>query len=276
VDYLNPETLVANGVTIYEKDSLGNFIYGTERLAADQRLGVRALVDAGKNDPHVVRLAAFMRMITVFHDPDLWALRTQGSSTSDDRHLHSRGLNAITMLRKWYQERPHRFRYQFVVSGLMAAFPRAVHDVDFAEAGQTLAMQIYAPGRENPSPLAGEANGLLQMLVLLCNIANGDANGVVAIDEPENCLHPFAIRCFLRLARAFTARHGITLILTTHSPALLDELGPYLESIFVMRSGDHVLPKPITAVRDTTWLENFRLGNVYTDGEIGSNDDPAS
>lgn len=276
VDYLNPETLVVNGLTVYEKDSLGKFIYGTEALGADQRLGVRALVDAGRKDPHVARLANFMKSITVFHDPDLWALRTQGSSTSDDRQLHSRGLNAITMLRKWHQERPHRVRYQFVLDGLKAAFPGAVADVDFGEAGQTLVMQIYKPGRETPSPLASEANGVLQLLVLLCDVAGGDRGGVVAIDEPENCLHPFAIRCFLRVASAYARRENITLILTTHSPALLDELGGDLESVFVMRTGDHVLPEPLVKVRDPAWLENFRLGNVYSDGEIGSNDDPES
>lgn len=278
VDFLADESLVLGDRVIFEKDSLGNFKYGVERLASQSVLGLRALIALGKPDPELAQMAAVLRRITVFHDPDLWSLRTQGSRTTDDRHLHSRGTNALTMLRRWSQERPLRNRYQFVVDGLKTAFPRLVTDIDFQEAGQTLVARLYRPGREEPGPLASEANGVLQLLVLLCDLAASDDGGLVAIDEPEDSLHPYALRCFIRRASAWTAQRGITLVLATHSTVLLDEFSATPERVFIMRpsgsdAGGEIAPTRLVPFRDARWLASFKLGELYEQGEIGSNED---
>jgi len=273
VDYLADEVLRDGDEVVYSKDSLGNFVHGDFRPSSDQRLGLRALHDADRLKGSALDLVAFFRSITVFHDPDLWTLRSQGSRTTDNRHVHSRGVNAITMLRRWHQERPSRFKYDFVVNGLNAAFPGLVEDIDFSEAGQSLHAQFYAPGHELPTPLSSEANGVLAMLILLCELADGNEGGVVAIDEPENSLHPFAIRRFWSTASQWARIRKLTLLLATHSSSLLDELNGLPEQIHVLRTNQRPGPERLDELFDRGWLANFRNGELHVDGELGSNDE---
>jgi predicted ATPase len=142
------------------------------------------------------------KSIRVYHDPDIWSLRIQGSPTGVDTVLHSRGINAFAVLRMWNERREHRHRHQFVLDGLRAAFPSICGDLDFESAGQTTFVRLWPPGSELPSPIANEANGVLALLVYLCDLASGEPGGLVAIDEPENSLHPHALRVLLESAEA--------------------------------------------------------------------------
>lgn len=216
--------------------------------------------------------------VRVFHDPALWSLRTQGSSTATTADLHSRSTNAFAMLRMWNERREHRHRYQFVHEGLRNAFPANCDDLDFESAGQTTVVRVWPPNSELPVPIANEANGLLAMLVYLCNIASSDPGGLVAIDEPENSLHPFALRELIENARAWSEAHDTTIVLATHSPVILDTLGPDPTKIWVMRSDAGPAPNPIRLdrLKNPDWLRNFTLGTLLATGELGSNDDAAA
>ncbi|MEO5726134.1 MAG: AAA family ATPase, partial [Byssovorax sp.] len=176
--------------------------------------------------------------------------------------LHSRGTNALTLLRRWSQERAHRHRYQFVVDGLKAAFPGTVSDLEFKEAGTTLVANVFRPGIEQPSPLANEANGVLQLLVLFCEVAAAEDESVVAIDEPENGLHPYALRRFLSRTSRWAKQHNVTVLLATHSTVLLDELSPHPEQVFVMKAAEEGEPVPtrLDKLCNPEWLAMSRCG----------------
>jgi predicted ATPase len=276
-DYLSEERFMDGQRELFSRDSLGNFSYGGERLEPSPHLGLRVLMDRGAHEPSLRRVASFVQDISVYHDPDLWTLRVQGSSTTEDRHLHFRGANALTMLRRWYQERDNRHRYQFVIEGLSAALPNSVSELDFVAAGNTLVARIYKPGRELPSPLNSEANGVLQMLVLLCNVAAAERGSVVAIDEPENSLHPYALRRFLDRTRRWARQHDLTVLLATHSTVILDELSAHPEQVYVMMAPAEAAPMPtrLDMLCDREWLTGFKLGDLYEQGELGSNEDKA-
>lgn len=275
VDSLTNESLHDGDTLVFSRDSLGNFEHRGERLTSDDRLALRAISDAQRDDPAVERLADIIKKIRVFHDPDLWGIRNQGSNSSLNRFLHARGSNAITMLRRWSQEKPNRHRHDFVVESLRAAFPSLISDIDFEEAGQTVVARVYHPGNDQSTSLRAEANGVLAMLVLACEIATVDQGGLVAIDEPENSLHPYAIRSFFRRAQSWIAKHDAALLLTTHSTVILDELQGSPERVFVMRRVPTTMPERLDLFRERDWLSNFRLGTLYADDEIGSNRDDA-
>jgi predicted ATPase len=232
-------------------------------------------MDRGTREPAVRAMAKFLQRIAVFGDFDLWTLRRQGSNTFDDRVLDSRGVNALTLLRRWSQDRANKHRYQFVVEGLSVAFPNTFAEMDFDEAGNTLVARIYPPGQESPSPLADEANGVLQLLVLFCAVASAEDESVIAIDEPENSLHPYALRAFLRRTERWARQHNLTVLLATHSTVLLDELTGHPEQVYVMKVSEPGKPVPsrLDQLCNRDWLENFKLGELYEQGEIGSNED---
>ncbi|WP_181790711.1 AAA family ATPase [Myxococcus llanfairpwllgwyngyllgogerychwyrndrobwllllantysiliogogogochensis] len=277
VDYMTNERFTEGTREIFSRDTLGNFSYGGERLDPSPQTGLRVLMDRGVHEPALRRMASFLKGIAVYHDPDLWTLRMLGSSTTEDRYLHSRSTNALTLLRRWHQERGSRDRYQFVIDGLNSAFPHTVSDLDFVEAGNTLVARVYRPGMELPSPLENEANGVLQLLVLFCNVAAAKDGSVVAIDEPENSLHPYALRRFLSRTSRWAKQHNLTVLLATHSTVLLDELSSHPEQVYVLKalSEGEPVPTRLDQLCDRDWLAGFKLGDLYEQGEIGSNEDEA-
>lgn len=262
---------------VFRRDSLGGFLFGTDRIEPAPLLGVRILMERGVHDPAVRSVAGLLQRIEVYHDPDLWTLRWQGSDRSDDRRLQARGANAITMLRAWHQDRRRQARLQFVLDGLNDAFPNMISALDFQEAGNTLVARFYRPGSEVPVPLSVEANGVLQLLLLLTMLGGAEEESVVAIDEPENGLHPFAVRAFLRIAERWGRQRRLTIILATHSTVLLDAVSPTPERVFVMKaeSPDRAVPTPLDELCDPDWLAGFTLGDLYSQDEIGSNLDGA-
>lgn len=210
VAYLTKEQLTERGREVFSRDSLGVFSYGEEQIEPNEKLGLRTLMDRGVHEPSVRVMVRFLQHISVYHDPDIYKLRWEGSRASDDRYLHSRGNNCLSLLRRWYQDKSNKHRYQFVIEGLSAAFPNTFEGVDFQEAGDTLVARIYRPDRELPSPLSDEANGVLQLLILFCEIANAEDESVIAIDEPENSLHPYVLRAFLHRTTRWAKQHNLT------------------------------------------------------------------
>lgn len=276
VETRTSERLTDHGREVFSRDSLGGFSYGAERLPPSPLLGLRVLMDRGVHEPALRRMASLLQAITVYYDPDLRTLR-EGSRTTDDRALAPRGTNAITLLRRWYQDRALRHRYDFVVEGLRAAFPGTIGDLDFVEAGTTLVARTYRPGSTDHVPLENEANGVLQLLVLFCAVAAADDGSLVAIDEPENGLHPYALRAFLRRTSRWARQHQLTVLLATHSTVLLDELSASPGQVFVMKAKDpgEPLPTQLDVLCDPEWLAQYKLGELYEQGEIGSNEDKA-
>jgi len=268
------EYLEDEGHEIFSRNLLERFNYGDEVIEANQKLGLRALMEKGVYESAVRNISLLFQNIRVYHDPDLWLLRYQGSDVSKDDFLHSRGTNVLTMLRKWFQDRTNRHRYQFVIEGLAAAFPNCFKELDFIEAGNVISARIYSSGQESSTRLADEANGVLQMLVLLCNVASTENGGLVAIDEPENGLHPYALQVFREYAIDWVKNHDVTLIFATHSMAFLNEQEDTPEQIFVMQtSPSDNSPIALSHLCNPDWLKNFDLGELYERSEIGSNRD---
>ena len=275
VDYVTDESLRRGDSVIFSRDSLGNLFVGGQRIevhGSDERLALRVVHDGDHNSPEVAAIVEQLKRFHVFHDPDLMALRSGGSRTGLDRNLASRSSNVFAILRSWSNQRQYRQRYQFVVDGLKACFPKLCADLDFEVAGQTVTVRLYPPGQELASPIGAEANGVLAALVLLCNVAAAEDGALVAIDEPENALHPYAIRAFMRRAERWARQHRVTVLLSTHSPVILDQLESTPAQIYIQDDEySEAGPVPLVEWRDREWLSNFRLGELYSDGELGSN-----
>lgn len=268
------ETLRQGDVVIFEREASNNFTYagGPERSPAGDRIGLEWAAALHPDDARVARVVNLLRNIRVSYDPDLRGLREGGSRVSEDRQLHARGHNVVAMLRKWRDRREDRPRFDFVDQGLRAAFPGVYDGLDFDTAGQTVTASIYRPGDETPNPISDEANGVLAMLVHLAQVASGDEGGIVAIDEPETSLHPYAIRRFVEHSREWARRRNLTVILPTHSPVLLDELNAEPDRVFVLERGDSPVPVRLDTMRDRAWLSSYTLGELYVGGEFAANE----
>jgi len=277
VDRLAAESLYAGERMIFARDSLGNFTLAPdERMVPDARLGLRAVLDTNRAIPEVVRMAEFVRSIDVYHDLDTYRLRTEGSNIAHSDRLHTRGANALAVLRRWRLERPEQWRYDNVLAALRAAFPNIVQDIDFQEAGTTVAGRVYPPGADTHVPVANEANGLISMLVSMCALVSCEPGGVVALDEAGDAMHPFALRVFLRQAEQLASRRNLVVLLASHNTVLIDHFNGSPARVFALGLGEGAMPVALDRLKDPEWLAQFLLGELYADGDLGSNSDVIS
>jgi ABC-type uncharacterized transport system ATPase subunit len=68
----------------------------------------------------------------------------------------------------------------------------------------------------------------------------------------------------------------LTILLTTHSPVLMNAFRDHPEQLYVMEDGAEVLPVPLDKLRDPDWLAHFELGDLYERGEFGAPGSPSA
>ena len=130
---------------------------------------------------------------------------------------------------------------------------------------------VHEKGMSTPISAAGLSDGTLRLLCLLAVLLDPTAPPLVCIEEPEIGLHPDAIRMIGELL--VEASERMQLIVTTHSPALVDALTAKPESAIVCErdfDGFTQLRRLQKADLDE-WLERYSLGELWRKGEIGGN-----
>jgi predicted ATPase len=115
------------------------------------------------------------------------------------------------------------------------------------------------------------SDGTLRLLCLLAVLLDPAPPPLVCIEEPEVGMHPDAIRMIADLL--VEASSKTQLIVTTHSPALVDALSDQPESVVVCeRDFDGFTEFRRLQNSDLDkWLERYSLGELWQKGEIGGN-----
>src|SRR5262249_39091154 len=194
--------------------------------------------------------------------------------------LHPTGKNVWNVLRNW-KASPRKYRDQFrrVVDGLRDAFPDLLVDLEFDSVGQTVVGSFYspnAPSADDSLPLSLAADGLLVGILHLTAVAGAAEGSILAFDEMENQLHPHAIRSILKSMRAMAEERDLTILLTTHSPVVMNEFKGHEDQFYVLEAGREVLPVPLDEARDPDWLAHFSLGDLYDREDFAAPKRPAT
>jgi predicted ATPase len=200
---------------------------------------------------------------------NLRKLLTYGSRYGTDLYLHPSGENVFTVLRNWTGRRDCRHRYEFVLESLRDAFPDLCEDIEFEAAGQTVTANVIPPGTDRRIPIRFVPNGWLVALLHLCAVAGAKPGSVVAIDEIENALHPYAIRSLTAAFRDWTRQWKLTVLLATHSPVVIDQFREEPSHVFIMQPGREVLPTRLTEEFAPDWLAHFSLGDLFAHENFG-------
>ena len=172
--------------------------------------------------------------------------------------------------------RKHEERWLFVRDGLRECFPSLFDDIEFLVAGQTVTVQFFFKGLEKPIAVYSAPHGLLVAMLHLCAIASAPDHGAMAIDEPENGLHPHAIQTLMELARARAEAKDLTILLATHSPVVLNTFNTEPERVYIMEPGHETLPIALSEHSNKEWLSHFALGDLYSDQSFGAQRRPPS
>ena len=114
------------------------------------------------------------------------------------------------------------------------------------------------------------SDGTLRYLALLAILLHPEPPRLVAIEEPELGLHPDLLPTVSDLLRSASKR--TQLVVTTHSDVLVDSLTDVPESVVVCeKHNGQTEMRRLDRNELATWLEKYRLGELWTSGELGGN-----
>lgn len=131
-------------------------------------------------------------------------------------------------------------------------------------------IQVFLKEGKISVPSTRLSDGTLRYLCLLAILCHPSPPSLVCIEEPELGLHPDILPGLADLLRESSER--CQLIVTTHSDVLVDALTDTPESIVVCEKHDgQTKMKRLDKTKLEHWLEKYRLGELWTSGELGGN-----
>jgi predicted ATPase len=139
-------------------------------------------------------------------------------------------------------------------------------DFDVSIKGGTV--QVFFTEGDFTIPATRLSDGTLRYLCLLAILCDPEPPPLVCIEEPELGLHPDILPKLADLMIAMSER--TQLIVTTHSDILVDALTEQPESVLVCEkhNGKSTIQR-LDPQKLTSWLEKYRLGELWTRGELG-------
>ncbi len=143
-----------------------------------------------------------------------------------------------------------------------------VEDFDVhVEAGS---VQVFLQEGNVTMPATRLSDGTLRYLCLLAILCHPSPPELVCLEEPELGLHPDILPGLADLLREASER--CQLIVTTHSDTLVDALTDTPESIVICeKENGQTKLKRLDKEELSHWLEKYRLGELWTSGELGGN-----
>ncbi len=152
---------------------------------------------------------------------------------------------------------------------------KALHDLydgvsDFHVNVEYGTVQVFMQEGNVTVPATRLSDGTLRYLCLLAVLCDPDPPPLVCIEEPELGLHPDVLPVLADLLREASKR--CQLIVTTHSDTLIDALTETPESVVVCEKiNRQTTLKRLDKSKLAHWLDKYRLGELWSAGELGGN-----
>ena len=144
-------------------------------------------------------------------------------------------------------------------------------EAKLAEDGGRCYFLQQEPGLRHPVHQTGASSGTLRVLGLMAALLTGAGAKVIGIEEPENYLHPGALSALVEYL--LDASEETQLLITTHSPSVLDVLGDP-KFVRVVRwdpkRGTSVEAADAERVRRAMDESGFGLGEYYETRGFGA------
>jgi len=183
---------------------------------------------------------------------------------SENPLLKYHGENLARHLLYLYTEKRKSFRR--VEEALRGMIPETEEIIPHIE-GTEVEIWIKIKGLEEPLKPYNISDGTLRILAITTALY-GDSS-LVALEEPENCIHPRLLETLIWLARDSPSQ----VIITTHSPYLLDHVKP--EEVYVVeKEGLETRVKKLSTSKEVEAVKKFleeggTLGEAWYSGLMG-------
>ena len=179
-----------------------------------------------------------------------------------NEHLEPDGSNLGLVLNRLRRDPEVKRR---LLTALQALYD-GIDDYDVQIEGGTV--QVFFHEGRFTIPATRLSDGTLRYLCLLAVLCHPNPPPLICIEEPELGLHPDVLPTLADLLKDASTR--TQLIVTTHSDVLVDAMSDQPEAVLVAEKGEHgTTLTRLDAEKLKPWLEKYRLGQLWTRGEIG-------
>lgn len=177
-------------------------------------------------------------------------------------HLESDGSNLGLVLNRLRRDPAVKRR---LLDALQVLYD-SIDDYDVQIEGGTV--QVFLQEGHVTIPATRLSDGTLRYLSLLAVLCHPNPPPLICIEEPELGLHPDVLPTVAELLKEAATR--TQLIVTTHSDVLVDAMTDQPESVLVAeKSAAGTILTRLDAGTLKPWLANYRLGQLWTRGDIG-------
>ncbi len=172
------------------------------------------------------------------------------------------GRNLVSALHAMHEARPRDFKE--LVQFMRLVFP-ALDDLRFETVGYGVARLLWCE-KDSEFEQSELSDGTLALLAIGWALLD-DGPSLVAIDEPEQHLHPDALLRMLGLAESLAVRHPILLV--TQSDTLLGLMDENLAGIAISQrteAGARIVRPPLHELKQ--WLAKYSLRDLRGELEL--------
>lgn len=197
------------------------------------------------------------------------AIARQPCKEVPELRLGEAGEYLAAILHKLEKQNGEKGSLEQIVSGLRGAVPgfKSVRTKSLEVEGKWTfqVVEDRIRGAINPRSVSDGTIRLLAMMV----IAHWSArrSTVLAIEEPENGLHPHLSKHIVELLR--TASQTRQVLVTTHNPDFLDELEPEEVVLCDKEEGFTTIRHATDVAEIKSFRKHFRLGELWEQGTLG-------
>ena len=243
---------------------LGRYDLRPEEVKLDQSILSQR---KGPDLPELTYLGEALSRIRIYREWSLGRdspLRLPQKPDLPNDFLQEDGKNLALVLNS-FQDKPAIKRR---VLDALSKFYEGITDFHVKIEGGTVQLSLVEGDMVIPATRLSD--GTLRYLCLLAVLCHPQPPPLICIEEPELGLHPDILPTVSKLLLEASERSQ--LIVTTHSDMLVDALTNEWWSIVVCEKHDgQTVMRRLDEEKMATWLENYRLGELWSSGEIGGN-----
>ncbi len=251
----------------FKRNSQGHQVSGLHGSVPDEQT-LLSLAAGPFGNPLLSAFRDRLASWNVFHDlhVDQDAEMRRPTVARFEKRVAADGQNLIPVLHTLYSS-DRNFKKD-VDGAMTAAFGRDFEELSFPPAAdQRVQLRLRWRSLNSIQSAADLSDGTMRFLLLLAILGNPDPGELIAIDEPEAGLHPAMLPLVAELARQAADRSQV--VLTTHSPQLLDAFGDNPPTTTVARWEDGETKLSIIEGDELArWLKEYSLGALYRSGEL--------
>jgi predicted ATPase len=218
------------------------------------------------NSSSFIRLALESLRVYHFHDTSDSSKVKQIHSVYDNLKLKDDAANLSPFLKRLKQKFPENYKHIIQTIRLVAPF---FDDFLHRENEQYIQLEWFEKGNpDTPFKAHVLSDGTLRFICLATLLLQPFElmNDTILIDEPELGLHPYALTVLSDLIKRASEKKQ--LIISTQSVELINHFSAE-DIIVVDRVNDASTFKRLDAERLSDWLEDYSLGELWTQNVLG-------